>query len=313
VAEPLEPGFGVTLGNALRRVLLSSLTGAAVTSVRIDGVQHEFTVIPHMKEDVTEFLLNVKEVRLRPLSDRPSRLLLEASGEAEVRAGDIQASADYEVVNPELHLATLDSPEARLRVEFTVEPGKGYVPASSADGQPIGTIPVDAFFSPVRQVNFNVERTRVGEATEYERLVLEVWTDGTITPVEAVSRSADILVEQFGLFSRLGREAEPSFAQKAQRLAITPEQYNLPIEVLGLSQRTHNCLKRADIHKVGEVLERTPQQLMTIRHFGEKSWEELEAKLREHGFLPPAQGKAAEEAEAAPTAEEPPEEAEDGP
>ncbi len=201
VAEPVEAGFGVTLGNALRRVLLSSLPGAAVTSVRIEEVQHEFSTIPHMKEDTTEFLLNVKEIRLRALSDRPAKLYLEGLGEGRVLAGDIQMTADYEIVNPELHLATLDSADARLTVEFNVETGRGCVPAGrQTDGMPIGVIPVDAIFSPVRRVNFAVERTRVGQVTNYDRLALEVWTDGTVTGVEAVSQAADILLGQFALF-----------------------------------------------------------------------------------------------------------------
>jgi DNA-directed RNA polymerase subunit alpha len=182
VAEPVEAGFGVTLGNALRRVLLSSLPGAAVTSVRIEEVQHEFSTIPHMKEDTTEFLLNVKEIRLRALSDRPAKLYLEGHGEGRILAGDIQVTADYEIVNPELHLATLDSAEAHLTVEFNVERGRGWVPAGrQTDGTPIGVIPVDAIFTPVRRVNFAVERTRLGQVTNYDRLVLQVWTDGTVT------------------------------------------------------------------------------------------------------------------------------------
>ncbi|MBI2865860.1 MAG: DNA-directed RNA polymerase subunit alpha [Chloroflexi bacterium] len=286
VAEPLEPGFGTTLGNALRRTLLSALPGAAVTRVKIEGVLHEFGSLPHMKEDVTEFLLNVKEIRLRALSGRPGRLFLNLSGQREVKVGDIDASADYEVVNPDLHLASLDSSEARLNVEFEVERGKGYVPANPESDHPIGMIPVDALFSPVRQVNFTVDRIRVGEATGYERLVLEVWTDGAITPSDAVRQSGEILSDQLSRFAHLGQPPGVSATQRAKRLDIPTEQYEMSIEALGLSQRTLNCLKRAGLNTVGQVLEKTPQELMSIRHFGEKSWEELEAKLREQGLLP---------------------------
>src|SRR5574341_1394311 len=193
VAAPLPPGFGITLGNALRRVLLSSLQGAAVTSVRIDGVQHEFSTIPNVKEDTIEFLLNVKQLRLRALSDRPGTLILDVSGrEGEISASDLQVPEHYEVMNPELHLATMDSPKGQLHVELNVEPGRGYVPAGQADGLPIGVIPVDAIFSPVRKVNYRVGRTRVGQETNFDRLELEVWTDGTISAADAVSSSAEI-------------------------------------------------------------------------------------------------------------------------
>src|SRR5207249_1367620 len=189
VAAPLQPGFGITLGNALRRVLLSSLTGAAVTSVRIDGVLHEFSTIPHVKEDTIEFLLNVKELRLRALSDKAGRLFLDVAGSGEVTASDIKPSADYEIVNPELHLATMDSGEARMQVEFNVEQGTGYVQAQPRNGLPIGVLPLDAIFTPVRKVNYRVEATRVGQAINYDRLILEVWTDGSLSPVDAVNQS----------------------------------------------------------------------------------------------------------------------------
>ncbi|MBI2917229.1 MAG: DNA-directed RNA polymerase subunit alpha [Chloroflexi bacterium] len=324
VAEPLESGMGTTVGNSLRRVLLGGLTGAAIARVRIEGALHEFATLSHMKEDVTEFLLNVKEIRLRSLSGRPGRLFLDASGKRDVKAMDIQHSADFDIVNRELHLATLDSSEARLSVEFEVELGKGYVPASPGNGHSVGVIPLDALFSPVQQVNFNVEPTRVGEATGYERLVLEVWTDGSITSTEAVRRSAELLVQQFNLFARMGEAVGISSAQRARHLDISPLQYELPIESLALSQRTLNCLKRAGLNKVGQVMEKTPQELMSIRHFGEKSWEELEARLKEQGLLPsepagvpvavkPAAG-AEDEEEAEGMEEEPeePEENEDG-
>jgi DNA-directed RNA polymerase subunit alpha len=286
VAEPLEAGFGITLGNALRRVLLSSLPGAAVTSVRVEEVEHEFSTIPNMKEDTTEFLLNVKEIRLRALSDRPAKLYLEAHGQGKVAAGDIQVTADYEIVNPDLHLATLDSPDAHLTVEFNVEKGRGWVPAGQSDGMPIGVMPVDAIFTPVRKVNFAVERTRVGQVTNYDRLVLEVWTDGTITGVEAVSQAADILLGQFALFSQLGK---PQAALVGRGLgtgaALEPDRYNTPIEELSLSVRAYNCLKRSGLMTVGQVLEKSEDELLALRNFGRKSYEELKQRLIEMGFL----------------------------
>ena len=287
VAEPLERGFGFTLGNALRRVLLSSLPGAAVTWVRIDGVQHEFSDIPHMKEDTIEFLLNVKALRLRPLTSKAGKLTLEVSGEGQVLAGDIQPSADFEVANPELHLATLDSPEAKLVVEFNVEQGKGYESAgqSRGDGLPIGVIPVDAIFTPIRRVNYAVEPTRVGQETTYERLILEVWTDGTTAPMEAVSQAAKILIEQFQLFYDLTRFPQPVGEQRPH-LPIPLEQYNLPIEQLALSVRTLNCLKRAGITKVGELVEKGERELLTIRNFGQKALDEVQEQLGALGLTP---------------------------
>ncbi|MFQ5925100.1 MAG: DNA-directed RNA polymerase subunit alpha [Dehalococcoidia bacterium] len=283
-AGPLEKGFGTTLGNALRRVLLGSLPGAAVTWVKIEGVMHEFSAIPHMKEDTIEFLLNVKALRLRPLTAGEGMLILEATGEGRVSAGDIQPSADFEVVNPELHLATLDSPDAKLEVEFNVEQGKGYMPAGRKNGLPIGVIPVDAIFTPIRKVNYTVEPTRVGQETNYERLILEVWTDGTISPIEAVSQSAQILIEKFHLFYELARF--PLGVGEQPRLSIPLEQYNMPIEQLSLSVRTFNCLKRAGIATVGELMERSEEELLTIRNLGQKALKEIGEQLKALGFLP---------------------------
>lgn len=287
VAEPLERGFGFTLANAMRRVLLSSLPGLAVTWVRIEGVQHEFSTIPHMKEDTIEFLINVKALRLRPLTSKTGKLTLDVSGEGLVVAGDIQPSADFDVVNPELPLATLDSPEAKLVVEFNVEQGKGYVKVEQrkGDGFPIGVIPVDAIFTPVRRVNYAVEPTHVGQETAYERLILEVWTDGTIAPMEAVSQAAKILIEQFQLFYELARFPQLVGEQKPP-LPIPLEQYNLPIEQLVLSVRTLNCLKRAGITKVGELVEKGERELLTIRNFGLKAMEEVQEQLRALGLTP---------------------------
>ena len=285
-AEPLERGFGTTLGNALRRVLLSSLEGAAITWVRIDDIQHEFSSIPHVKEDTTELLLNVKEIRLRALSDRPGKLTLQVAGEGRVCAGDIQVPPDFEVVNPELLLATLDSADAKLSVEFNVEHGKGYRSAGRDEGLPIGMIPVDAIFTPVRKVSYNVEPLRIGQETNYDRLILEVWTDRTISPMEAVSKSAQILMKYLSFFSDLTKISKGIAERKPLAgLAIPTEQYNIPIDDLNLSVRTRNCLKRANITKVGEVLEMSEEDLLTIRNFGQKSLQELRERLAELGFV----------------------------
>ncbi len=287
VAAPLPPGFGITLGNALRRALLSSLNGAAVTSVRIDSVQHEFSTIPNVKEDTIEFLLNVKELRLRALSDRPGTLILDVSGrEGPITAGDIQVPEHYEVVNPELYLATIDSAEGRLYVEFNVEQGRGYVPAGQVDGTTIGVIPVDAIFSPVRKVNYKIEHTRVGQATNYDKLTLEVWTDGAITAVEAVSASADILIEQFRLFSNMGRPSLPVVERGlGAGVVLSPEKYNMQIEDLNLSMRAYNCLRRSGLMTVGQVLEKSEEELLALRNFGRKSYDELRERLDQLGLL----------------------------
>ncbi|MBF8267619.1 MAG: DNA-directed polymerase subunit alpha [Dehalococcoidia bacterium] len=285
--EPLEPGYGITLGNPMRRVLLTSIPGTAVTWVKIEGVLHEFSTVPHMKEDVTEFLINVKALRLKSLADRPGKLRLEISREGEVCARDIIASSDFEIVNPDLHLATLDSPDVLLSVEFNVEQGKGYVPAGLlVEGLPIGVLPVDAIFSPVRKVNYSVEHTRVGQITNYERLILDVWTDGTVNPVEAVKEGAELLLERFFLFANADKAGEGTVERPSFAATIPMEQYNTPIERLELSSRTLNCLKRSNINKVGQVLEMDEADLLKIRNFGDKSLEELYGKLREFGFLP---------------------------
>jgi DNA-directed RNA polymerase subunit alpha len=286
VAEPLEAGFGITIGNALRRTLLSALPGTAITSVRIEGVEHEFTTVPNMKEDIIEFLLSVKDIRIRALSDRAGKMYLEASGEGPVFAGQIQQTADYEIVNPELQLATLESKDARLSIEFTVEQGQGYTPAGTTDGLAIGVIPVDAIYTPVRRVNYRVERTRVGQVTNYDRLILEVWTDGTISPTDAVSNAAEILADQFALFSRLGRP-QPTMVGRGLGAggALPPDRYNTPIEDLNLSVRAYNCLKRSGLMTVGAVLEKSEDELLALRNFGRKSYDELKDKLISMGFL----------------------------
>jgi DNA-directed RNA polymerase subunit alpha len=284
--EPLEPGFGVTVGNAMRRVLLSSLPGAAVTSVKIDNVFHEFSAIPGVKEDTTELVLNIKQIRLRSFADRPVSLRIEASGTGEVTAADVIAPPDVEIVNPELHLASLDGEESRLVMEMTVERGKGYVPAESRDGLAIGVIPVDAIYTPTRRVNYSVEPVRVGTVTDYERLVLEVWTDGTTAPDEAVANSAQILIRHFELLTELVAKPTARF-EKAPTSAvqIPAKLYDVPIEDLDLTVRAYNCLKRAGITKVGQVLEMSEDDLLGVRNFGRKSLDELKDRLSERGFL----------------------------
>ncbi|MEE8517996.1 MAG: DNA-directed RNA polymerase subunit alpha [Dehalococcoidia bacterium] len=285
--EPLPRGFGMTLGNPLRRVLLSSIEGIAVNWVRIDGVEHEYTTIPNVKEDVVDILLNVKAINLRALSNRPGKLRLEVEGPGEICAGDIMASSDFEIVNPEQHIATLDGSSSKLNMEMNVDQGKGYDPASSSDGLPIGVLPVDAIYSPVRKVNYSVENTRVGQHTDYERLLMDVWTNGAITPAEAVRQAAKDLVEHFFRFSTVSETEAQDGDRPSWASAIPASQYNLTVESLNLTARTLNCLKRASIHKVGEILERSRAELLRIRNFGEKSLEELDIKLNEIGIRHP--------------------------
>ena len=297
--EPLEPGYGMTLGNPLRRVLYGSLTGTAVTWIKVEGVLHEYATIAHMKEEVSEFLLNVKGIRLRSETDRPGKLRLEVAGEGEVCAADIMASSNFEVVNPELHLATLDAPEAKLAVEFNVEQGVGYKEATSGSDQAIGTLPVDAVFTPIRKVNYRVEPTRVGQRTDYERLVVEIWTDGTVEPIEALRQSGEILMNKFFLFAKVQMDLSDA-GSPVLIPSISPEKYNIVVEKLELSSRTLNCLKRAGIDKVGEVLEKSKDELIAIRNFGEKSYTELFDQLRAMDLLPPnLDPKNAEGAESA--------------
>ena len=285
--EPLQRGYGITIGNPLRRILISSIKGSAITWIKINDTVHEYTTIPGVNEEVMELLLNIKRIRIRSSSERTGKMRLEVSGEGRVCAGDIATSADFEIVNPELHLATLDSEETRLSIEFNVEPGVGYQPATHSEGDdslPVGILPVDAIFNPIRKVNYNVERTRVGQVTDYERLVLELWTDGTITPVDAVREASEALVNHFFLFSTLNREAEPG--AEIPSLLVPPEVYQTPVERLDLSPRTLNCLKRAHITKVGEVLEKSDSDLLKIRNFGEKSLTEVRRKLAELDIVP---------------------------
>jgi DNA-directed RNA polymerase subunit alpha len=275
LAEPLEPGFGITLGNALRRVLLSSLPGA-VTWVKIEGIQHEFSPIPHVKEDAMEFLLNIKQLRLCPISRQPGQLFLEVEQEGKVCAGDIKPSADFRIANPELYLASLDSPQAKLYVELNVELGRGYVLAKSTDGLPVGALPVDAIFTPVRAVNFSVESVRPGQEGSPEKLILEIWTDATIFPWEALSQSAVILINQFSSF----RDLE---VPMAKTLSPLPEQYDTSLEELNLSTRSYNSLRRAGIFTLGQLIEKSREGLPPLPGLGAKSRAEVEELLEKMG------------------------------
>jgi DNA-directed RNA polymerase subunit alpha len=284
VAEPLARGFGTTVGNALRRVLLAALPGAAVTAVRIEQVQHEFSTIEHIKEDTTELLLNLRGIRLRALSDRPAKIFLDVSGERTVTAADLEVPGDYEIVNPELHIATLDAPDARLSATLDVERGRGFVPAAHADGMAIGVIPMDAVFTPVRKVNYTVQPTRVGQESDLDRLILEVWTDGSLSGEDAVRQAAEILNRELRLFVHLGT---PPGAVRlpGAHLGLSPERYHTSIEELSLSVRSYNCLKRSGLMTVGQVLEKSDEQLLGLRNFGEKSFYEVMDRLRELGYL----------------------------
>jgi DNA-directed RNA polymerase subunit alpha len=286
--EPLDPGFGTTLGNTLRRVLLSSLWGAAVTSIQIDGVAHEFTAIPHVKEDVTEVILNLKNLRLKSFTEDPITLLLDVKGPAEVRASHIQATSDVEIVNPDLYICTLAA-KGHLRMELNVERGKGYVPAerNKREGQPIGVIPIDSIFSPVQKANFVVEKTRVGQSTDYDRLIIEVWTDGTMSPEEAVSHSAQLFTQHLNLFvnfhAAIDKHEQDMRGEKTGQNRLM----DTPIEELDLSVRAFNCLKANEIQTVGQLLQKREEELLALRNFGRKSLDEIKEKLVEKNFIKP--------------------------
>jgi len=280
LVELLERGFGTTLGNAMRRVLLSYLNGAAVTRVKIEGIQHEFTSIPGVKEDVMEFLLNVKEINIKPLSSQAGKLTLEKTEAGEIHAADIKPSVDFEIVNPELYLATLDSSENSFNVEFDVEMGTGYQPAESGDNLSVGTIPVDAIFTPVRKVNFIVEPVHASR----ERLYLEVWTNGTIAPADAISKAAAILIEQITPFVDYSRVSQIAEEKEALRAAISDDVYNMPVEQLNLSVRAMNCLRRSGINTVGELISTDINDLLSLRNFGQKSKQEIDERLQSMGL-----------------------------
>ena len=280
VVEPLERGFGTTLGNSLRRVLLSSLPGVAVTSLKIDGVLHEFSTIEGVKEDVTEIILNLKELSARLFTDQPKMVVIDARGEREVTAADIITDSEVEIINPDLHIATLNQ-DARLYMEITLEKGRGYVTAekNKRHNMPIGILPIDSIFTPVRKVNFTVENTRVGQITDYDKLKLEIWTNGSIRPDEAASLAAKVLNEHLVLFVNLTEHlgsveimVEPEDEKKEKVLEMT-------IEELDLSVRSYNCLKRAGINTVEELVQRNEEEMMKVRNLGRKSLEEVEQKL----------------------------------
>src|SRR5918992_1877434 len=276
-ASPLPAGYGVTLGNALRRVLLSSLEGAAVTSIQIRDVYHEFSSIPGVKEDVTQIVLNVKKLRMKSYASHPVQLKLVKSGAGDVTAADIIETADVEIVNPEQHLLTLDSDDVTIELDLTVERGVGYLAAERAEQLPIGVIPVDAIFTPVRKVNYQVENTRVGQMTNYDKLTIEIETDGTVSPEDALSRAAEILVREFGRFAEIGRPA--GIGTDEASVAPTANLLDAPIEELDLPMRAYNSLKRNNITKVGQILALSDDEFLRMRNFGQKSLDELKERL----------------------------------
>jgi DNA-directed RNA polymerase subunit alpha len=285
--EPLERGYGVTLGNALRRVLLSSLPGAAITAVHVDGIRHEFSDIEGVKEDVTEFILNLKKVRLRSFSEEPVHLSLDVSGESTVTAGDIRTSDLVEIVNPEQPLATLDRTNARLAAEIVVEQGRGYHDITDLrEEAPIGRIPVDGIFSPVEKINFTVDHVRVGQMTNFERLVLEVSTDGTIHPNDALTQAAALLTQHFQHLANFGQEVPAGVAKPTLARPLPAQEAEMPIEDLNLSARAENSLKRAGITKVGQLVTMNPEDLLSIRNFGQKSYHELIERLKLRKLVP---------------------------
>jgi DNA-directed RNA polymerase subunit alpha len=295
--EPLDKGIGVTLGNSLRRMLLGYLPGAAITSVKIEGIQHEFSTIPDVKEDTIEFLLNVKAIRLKSLSGRPGKLVMEVNREGEVHASDIKSSDDFEIVNPEQYLATLDNKDAKLYVEFNVETGEGFRQADTNANLPIGVIPVDAIFTPIRKVNFTIEPVHVGRETSRERMYLDVWTDGTISPTEAVSASSELLVQQLSPFVALAKTSQAQVEQKAVAAVIPDEKFNMPVEELELSVRTMNSLRRGGITTVGELVSKGEKELLSLRNFGQKSRQEVEERLKTLGLTLVLSGKGKDESE----------------
>jgi DNA-directed RNA polymerase subunit alpha len=290
-AGPLQAGYGVTLGNALRRVLLSSLEGAAVTSIQIRDVYQEFSTIPGVKEDVTQIVLNVKKLRLKSFAAHPVQLRLIKSGAGAVTAADIAESADVEIVNPDLELLTLDSDAGSIDMDITVETGVGYRAAEHTEEMPIGVIPVDAIFSPVRRVNFSVENTRVGQMTNFDKLTLEIETDGTTTPQAALAQAAGILVREFSRFAEIGR---PSVGTGDEVPApLSASLLDAPIEELDLPMRAYNSLKRNNITKIGQLLALGDDELLRMRNFGKKSLDDMKERLALRGFIPPEDGTAA--------------------
>ncbi|MBA2577521.1 MAG: DNA-directed RNA polymerase subunit alpha [Euzebyaceae bacterium] len=285
--EPLEPGFGYTLGNSLRRTLLSSIPGAAVSSVRIEGVLHEFSSIEGVKEDVTDVILNLKDLVLRCHSDEPVEIFLGGEGPGEITADFITAPSDVEILNRDLHIATLNR-KGRVEMYLTVERGRGYVSAerNKRADQPIGVIPIDSIYSPVRRVTYRVEATRVEQMTNYDRLILDVETDGSVTPGEALASAGETLRDLFGLFAEFEESGPGGLSIGADAASLSPLSPNLalPIEDMDLSVRSYNCLKREGVSSVGELVQKTEQDLLDIRNFGQKSIEEVKQKLQEMGL-----------------------------
>ena len=286
VCEPLERGYGTTFGNSLRRILLSSLQGAAITAIRIDGVLHEFSTIPGVRDDVTNIILNLKSLCLKMYTDEPKTIRLDVDGAKEVTAADITVDSDIEILNPELHIATLND-DGSLHMEMTVERGRGYVPADKnkkAD-HVIGVIPIDSIFSPILRVNYSVADTRVGNVTDYDKLTMEVWTDGSIRPEEALSKAAGILIMHLKLFQNMAGLEEEGEAETETFLEPqendTAKVLELTIEDLDLSVRSYNCLKRANINTVADLTEKTEEEMIKVRNLGRKSLEEVKKKLQE--------------------------------
>ncbi len=290
ILGPFERGFGTTVGNSLRRVLLSSLPGAAVTSIRVTDVPHEFSAIPHVREDMMQLILHIKQLRLKLHGTDTARMRLEVQGAGTVTAADIQCPPEVEIINPDLYLFTVDSEDAFLEIEMTAETGRGYSPAEERGRLPIGELPVDAIYSPIRRVGYEVEKTRVGQAADYDRVVMQIWTDGTIKPEDALAQSAQILMQVVRPIAGVSEETFlPVEEEEEEEGAIPNEIYDTPIEQLDLSVRVFNSLKRTGITKVGEMLdmlERGEETMLAIRNFGEKSLDELKSQLRAKGFLP---------------------------
>lgn len=286
VVEPLERGYGTTLGNSLRRVLLSSLPGVAVKSIKIDGVQHEFSTIPGVKEDVTEIVLNIKGLTAKMYGDAPKTIYIEAEGECEVTAGDVKTDSEVEILNPSMHIATLGK-GAKLYMEIVIDKGRGYVPAERNKAEivnNIGAIPVDSIYTPVLKVNYTVENTRVGQITDYDKLTLEVWTDGTISAKEAVSLAAKVLNEHLNLFVDLSDQAANVEIMVEKGENPQEKVLEMTIEELDLSVRSFNCLKRAGINTVEDLISKSEDEMMKVRNLGKKSLEEVIAKLKSLGF-----------------------------
>jgi len=287
VVQPLERGFGVTIGNAMRRVLLSSLPGAAITMIRIEGVLHEFSTIPGVVEDVAEMILNLKQVRLKLLTKKPDRVMLELRGPREFKAADIQnGSTEFEVLNPELHIATLNS-DADFKMELRVGRGRGYVPAEEnrLPDQPIGSIPIDAIFTPIKNVTYHVENTRVGHRTDYEKLILEVRTDGSITPDDALTYAGKLLSDHIRLFINFDIEPEIEEPREVdEEVAHIRKLLKMPVDELELSVRSYNCLMAANIKTIGDLVRRDEQEMLKFRNFGRKSLQELNKILAERGL-----------------------------